>query len=76
VGIARTFRGGDPQHRSPHADAFAELKDFVVAEQPIDAATYEAFLALYRDPGFSWREGLRMMVWGRRPEPGGSPRSS
>jgi len=72
MGIARTFRGGDPQHLSPHADAFAELKDLVVAEQPIDADTYDAFLALYRDPGFSWREGLRMMVWGRRPESDGA----
>jgi 2-polyprenyl-3-methyl-5-hydroxy-6-metoxy-1,4-benzoquinol methylase len=73
VGLARTFRGGDPQHLSPHADAFAELRDLVVAEQPIDAATYDAFLALYRDPGFSWREGLRMMVWGRRPRAALSP---
>ncbi len=66
-GLAVTFHGGQPDHRSPHGDAFADLVDPVVAEGRITRGEFEAFLALYSDPEFAWREGLRVIAWGRRP---------
>jgi 2-polyprenyl-3-methyl-5-hydroxy-6-metoxy-1,4-benzoquinol methylase len=66
-GIATVFQGGHLDHRSPHGAAFAEIKGPVVAAGAITAADYDAFLALYDDPAFAWREGLRMMVRARRP---------
>jgi SAM-dependent methyltransferase len=66
-GIAPVFRGGDRRHRSPHASAFAEIRESILAEGGISASEFREFLALYEDPRFSWREGLRMMVSGRLP---------
>lgn len=66
-GIAVTFQGGRPEHRSPHGDAFAELRDQVVTRGEVSAGEFDDFLALYDNPEFAWREGLRMIVCGRRP---------
>lgn len=67
-GLAVTFRGGRSEHASPHGDAFADLAEPVVATGRITRTEYDAFLALYSDPEFVWREGLRVIAWGRRPE--------
>lgn len=66
-GLAVTFQGGNPLHASPHGDAFADLADPVVSEGLITREEFAAFLALYGDPDFAWREGLRVITWGRRP---------
>lgn len=66
-GIAPVFHGGDRRHRSPHASAFAELEESIVAAGDISTSEFREFLALYQDPQFSWREGLRMVVSGHRP---------
>ncbi len=67
-GLAVTFQGGRPEHASPHGDAFADLAEPVVAGGRITREEFDAFLALYSDPGFAWREGLRVIAWGRRPQ--------
>lgn len=60
------FEGGDAERRSPHMDAFRELRDAVVARGEISEADYGDFLALADDPTFAWREGVTVSARGRR----------
>lgn len=65
-GRTRMFRG-DPETRTPHQLAFEGLKDPLVTDGLVSERQYEAFMALYDNPAFAWRDGLRTSTWGRQP---------
>lgn len=69
-GRTRMFRG-DPDAVTPHQLAFAGLKELLTADGLVTERDFDDFMALFDDPAFAWREGLRIATWGRRPTPDG-----
>ena len=65
-GHTRMLRG-DPDTTSPHQLAFGGLKDHLVTNDLISEQDFDDFMALYDNPAFAWRDGLRIATWGRRP---------
>lgn len=65
-GRVHQYRGHPREEASPHVAAFVELRGLIVERGSVTAEDFDAFVALTRDPGFSWREGLTMAVVGRK----------
>jgi SAM-dependent methyltransferase len=65
-GRCQTYSGGS-ECGSPHVPAFDRLREPLIADNRVTAAGFVAFLSLIGDPSFSWREGLTVSTWGRRP---------
>ena len=58
----------DPdQDASSHVPAFRELEDAIVERANVTDVEFAAFIALTGNPEFSWREGLTIACWGRKP---------
>jgi SAM-dependent methyltransferase len=66
-GRVHTFRGGDAAGGSPHVLAFAQLQEEITGRGVVTGAEFAAFLELFDNPSFAWREGLTVAAWGRRP---------
>ena len=64
-GRARMFRG-DPDVVHPYQLAFAGLKETLATQGLVAERDFDDFMALFDDPDFAWREGLRIATWGRR----------
>jgi SAM-dependent methyltransferase len=66
-GRLHSFRGGPGETQSPHILAFEQLREQVVSAGELTGSEFGDFLELVDNPSFSWREGLTMAAWGRRP---------
>jgi len=63
---SRSYRGGAAASTSPHVMAFPKVMGAVVSAGAVSEKDSREFLALFDDPGFSWREDLTVSTWGRR----------
>lgn len=66
-GRVHIYRGDPDTDASSHVPAFVELRDLIVEQGTISSDAFDAFIALTRNPDFSWREGLTVAAWGRKP---------
>jgi len=64
----RSFRGGTPNSKSPHMQAFAQVRTPVAECSGISERKFDEFFALAERPEFGWHEGRTVSVWGRRPQ--------
>lgn len=62
----QTYTGG-PDCESPHVAVLEKLIQPITSQGSVSVEDFLAFLGLIRDPSFSWREGLTVSTWGRRP---------
>lgn len=66
-GRLRVYRGDPDEDASSHVPAFVELRDLILERGSVTEEEFDDFLELTRDPDFSWREGLTIAAWGRKP---------
>jgi hypothetical protein len=67
-GRAHFYRGHPTEPASAHVPAFVELEEPIVARGNVTHEEFEEFVALTRNPEFSWREGLTVAAWGLKAE--------
>lgn len=65
-GRVQMYTGGIKGQNTPHLMAFEQLEGNLVKKGHITKGEFEAFLNLFRNKNFAWREGLTMSVWGRK----------
>lgn len=66
-GRLRVYRGNPDEAASSHVPALIELRDFILERGAVGGREFDDFIALTRDPDFSWREGMTIAAWGRKP---------
>jgi ubiquinone/menaquinone biosynthesis C-methylase UbiE len=66
-GRVQMFTGGYDMPKTPHIMAFEQLKDDLIGNGYTTKNEFAEFLKLFRNNNFSWREGLTISVWGRKP---------
>ena len=45
---------------------FVELRNLILERGTLTTEEFDEFIALTRNPAFSWREGLTIAAWGRK----------
>lgn len=60
-------RGHPKEDASSHVPVFVELRGLILERGAVTNKEFDEFLALTRNPAFSWREGLTIATWGRKP---------
>ena len=66
-GRVRLFHGTEGGTPSPHMTAFGRLGEALLSAGRVTAETWEAFVALPKNPLFSWYEGITVSLRARRP---------
>lgn len=67
-GRLQVHRGHPNEDASSHVPVFVELQDLILERKTITPDEFDEFIALTRNPAFSWREGLTIAAWGRKAE--------